>query len=101
MVLVDQIKNVIRSGKVEYGTKKSEELILKGFAKGILISSKGDINTIERVSYYSKIGKIPIKKVEWSPKEMGEIFTLEYPVSVAVVLDEGDSKIIDEIKGKE
>ena len=100
MAFMDQLRNVIRSGKLAYGTRQSEEQILTGKAKAIILSEKAEELMVERIKYLAGIGKIPIKVLTLSTKELGETFTLAYPVSVAVVLDEGDSKIISEKKSE-
>jgi len=98
MAFVDQLRNVLRSGKLVYGAKQSEEQILAGAVKAVLVSEKAPPEIYERIIYLAGIGKIPIKIIELSTKEMGETFALAYPVSVASILDEGDSKIVAEIE---
>jgi large subunit ribosomal protein L30e len=100
MAFVDQLRIVLRSGKLVYGTKQSEEQILNGKVKVLIISKKAESNTFERLKYLADLGKVPCKVMDISTKELGETFALAYPVSVAAVLDEGDSKIVSEVKNE-
>lgn len=98
MAFIDQLRIVLRSGKLVFGTKQSEEQLLRGNVKVLILSDKAEINTFERMKYLAEIGKVPLKVMDLSTKELGELFALAYPVSVAAVLDEGDSKIVAEVK---
>ncbi len=98
MTLDIELKRAYKTGKIIIGIKDSEKAILFGNAKGLIVSKSAKREELLKLEYYAKIGKIPFLEVDEIPLALGELIGLSYPVNALTVIDEGKSKILNEIK---
>ncbi len=89
-----EIRRAVDTGKVVFGTKKSENNILKGNGKLIILSENTQKAVQERISHTANAIGIPLKKFGGTSLELGSVCGKPFPVSVMLVLNEGKSKIL-------
>lgn len=90
-----ELKNLLKSGKVIFGSKKTLEKLKLGKVKAIIVAStlKGDI--MDDIMYYSKVSSIPIYKYPGSGWDLGTLAGKPFMISVIGIEDAGNSRILD------
>jgi len=89
---------VLKTGKVELGTKKVLSILLMDNPKVVLISANCPNEIKERVTYYAKLANVPSTVTGESSIELGSVCGKPFPVSVLAVMDEGDSDILSKFR---
>jgi ribosomal protein L30E len=100
MAIDVELKRAYKTGKLDIGLKVAEESLLYGKSKGLVASRSANSRDIMRLENYAKISKVNLVFVEETPKEFGQLLGLSYPVSAVSILDEGKSKILQELGAK-
>jgi len=100
MVDVNRVlKNVVKSGKVKLGLKESKAALDSGAAK-LVILAKNCPNKTE-MNKLASSKKIPLYNYESKSIDMGYACGKQFPVSILVVLDEGESSIMQLVKKRQ
>lgn len=97
--LETEIKNVIKSGKVVLGFKRSLKAILYGKAKAVIVASKIPKGYDDDINHYAKLSNIPVIKYPKSSVELGIICGKPFPVTTIAVIDLGSSRLLELIQG--
>jgi large subunit ribosomal protein L30e len=89
-----ELKNLLKSGKVIFGSKKTLKKLKLGKVKAIIVAStlKGDI--MNDIIHYSKMSGVPVYEYPGSGWELGTLAGNPLMVSTIGVENEGDSKIL-------
>jgi len=93
--LEGEIKQVLKTGKYILGYRKSIRAIKTGKAKAVVIASKIPKWMEDDVTYYAKLGDIPVIKFKGTSYELGMVCGKPFPVAVMAILDPGTSRIIE------
>ena len=93
MELIQGIKRIIKTGKVEYGTKKTLEYTLSGKARLVITAENCPKETKEDIIHYAKEAKIPLIEFSGTALELGEICGKPFLIANLTVLDSGDVDI--------
>ncbi len=101
MTIEIELKRAFRTGKVLAGIKETEESVLLGKSKGVIVSKDLPKLNFLRIKYVCGLGKVPFLAVEHTPLEIGKVVGLSYSMSAVSVLDGGKSKILQEIENPE
>lgn len=89
---------VLKTGRVELGTKKVLSILLTGNPKLVLVSGNCPKEIKERVTYYARLANVPSSVVSESSIELGSVCGKPFPVSALAVMDVGDSDILSKFK---
>lgn len=91
----NEIKVVLKTGKVEIGSNTTLKALKHGKAKLVVVASNADPRVKSDIEYYAKFSGTPIYKYEGTSIEMGTVLGLPYPVQALAVIDPGDSRIME------
>lgn len=98
MAIEIELKRCFRTGKVLAGTKETEESVLLGKTKGVIISRDLPKLNFLRIKYVCDLAKVPFLSIGYTPLEIGKVVGLSYSISALSIIDEGKSKILQEIE---
>ncbi len=101
MTIEIELKRCFKTGKALAGIKETEESVLLGKSKGVIVSRDLPKLNFLRIKYICTLGKVPFLAVEHTPLEIGKVVGLSYSMSAVSVLDGGKSKILQEIENPE
>jgi len=93
--LENEIKTLLKTGKVIIGAKKSIKALKLGKAKAIIIANLIPKYIEEDVKYYAKLGGIKIIRYKGSSYELGTLCGKPFPITTIAVLDPGESRILE------
>ena len=93
-----EIRRAVDTGKVVFGFKQAEKILLKGNAELLIFSNNAPKASRERIQEYATIAGIPCYDFEGSSLELGAICGKPFMVSVVAIQDYGKSKIFTAIK---
>ncbi len=94
--LDNEVRLLIKTGKVVIGAKRSIQAIKLGKAKGVVLVTKLPRRIESDVLYYAKVGGIKVVRFNGSSYDLGVAIGKPYPVSAIAILDPGDSSILEE-----
>ena len=98
--LDNEIKLLLKTGKVLIGARKSVRALKLGKAKAVIIASKIPKWIEEDVKYYAKLGNVPVIKFSGTSYELGTVCGKLFPITTIAVLDPGESGIMELGKGE-
>ncbi len=93
--LEDEIKTVLKTGKVTIGAKRSIKAIKLGKAKAVIIASLIPKHIEEDVKYYAKLGGIKVIRYKGSSYDLGTLCGKPFPITTIAILDPGESRILE------
>ncbi|OYT46083.1 MAG: 50S ribosomal protein L30e [Desulfurococcales archaeon ex4484_42] len=93
--LENEIKTLLKTGKVIIGARKSIKALKLGKAKAVIIASLIPKYIEEDVKYYAKLGGIKIIRYKGSSYELGTLCGKPFPITTIAVLDPGESRILE------
>ncbi|MDO8647017.1 MAG: 50S ribosomal protein L30e [Candidatus Diapherotrites archaeon] len=96
-----EIRRAVDTGKVAFGFKQSEKILLTQNAELIVFSRNAPKEEKARVQEYSTIAGIPCFVFEGSGLELGAVCGKPFVVSFLTVQDSGKSKVLTAIKETE
>ena len=91
--MTQSIKRILKTGKVEYGTKKAIENTLTGKAKAIIIAENCPKDAKNDLQAYAKQANIPLIKYPGTAIELGEVCGRPHLIASITILNEGDVDI--------
>lgn len=94
------IKRIVKTGKVEHGSKKAINSLLNDKAKLIIISSNCPRKLFQDVEHYSKLSNIPVFRYNGTSLELGEVCGKPFVIASLTVLDLGSVNLADILKAK-
>ncbi|EHP87915.1 50S ribosomal protein L30e [Methanotorris formicicus] len=92
------IRTAVDTGKVILGSKRTVKFIKHGEGKLVIIAGNCPKDLEEDVKYYAKLSDIPIYTHKATSLELGAICGKPFPVAALLVLEEGNSNIMNLIK---
>ena len=98
--LYRELRTTIRTGKVILGYKRSIKLIKLGMPKLIILAANAPKEIREDVERYTKLANIPLYVFQGTSLDLGAICNKPFMVSVISILDPGESRILDLVKGE-
>ncbi|AWR97196.1 50S ribosomal protein L30e [Acidianus sulfidivorans JP7] len=90
-----ELKNLLKTGKVIYGSRKAIKLLKTGKVKMVIVASTLKSTLKQDIIYYSKISGIPVYEYSGSGWDLGKLAGKPFLISTIAVLDIGNSKIMD------
>lgn len=94
MDAAEEIHRAAETGQVIVGSRQTLKLLKLGKGKLVLISSNCPQEVRERVEHYCKLAGIKLYSYPGSGVDLGVVMGKPYPVSLAIVLDPGDSRVL-------
>jgi len=101
MDLDKAIRLTIDSGKVIVGFRECIKSIINGNGKLVILANNIPTDTAKDIEYYSSMSNIPLLRYKGTSINLGEVCGFPYPVSVMLVLEEGDSGILNIVGSSE
>lgn len=98
--LKEELRKVIKTGKVLVGSEKVIKSLLTSDPKLIIVSRTCPPEIAERIKYYSTLGKIPCVKLNKRSLDLGAAGGKPFHISTLGLIKEGESRILDIIKKK-
>jgi len=95
-----EIRRAVDSGKVAYGFKQAEKILLKETAELIIFSNNAPKAIKERIQEYATLANIPFYNFEGNGLELGAVCGKPFTVSVLSIKDTGKSKVLTAIKAE-
>ncbi len=93
--LKEELKKVMKTGKIEIGSKKVIKALLTADPKLIIVSQTCPRETIEKIKYYCTLGEVPLAILDKSSLELGAAGGKPFPISALGIMKEGGGKILD------
>ncbi|HZX20615.1 MAG TPA: 50S ribosomal protein L30e [archaeon] len=93
-----EIRRVVDTGKVVFGTKNSEKSLKNGTGKLIIIANNAPKLSKEKLVSLAETGETPYSIFEGSGIELGSVCGKPFTISSMVVLDKGKSKVLEIVK---
>ncbi len=90
-----QLSNAVESGKVLLGSNKTVDSLLHDKPKLVLLSSNCPAKQAETIIYYCRLADVPYARVQETSIELGSSIGRPHPISVAAVMEEGESGILE------
>ena len=85
----------INTGRFELGSKVAVREMQRGRAKIAILSSNCSDETRDTIMEYGRLADIPVLEHQKDSMDLGVLCRKPFPVSVMVINDTGDSKILD------
>ncbi|MCD6227093.1 50S ribosomal protein L30e [Candidatus Micrarchaeota archaeon] len=92
------IRLAYNTGKVVIGINECKRSVMNGEGKLIILSNDSPKDIKNDITYYSELAQIPLVIYPNSAIRLGETCGRPHPISVMVILNEGDSKVLDVFK---
>ncbi|MCD6084065.1 MAG: 50S ribosomal protein L30e [Desulfurococcales archaeon] len=97
--LDNEIRLLLKTGKVVLGARKALRTIKLGKAKAVIIASRIPRWIEEDVKYYARLGGIPVIRFGGTSYDLGTVCGKLFPITTIAVLDPGESGITELGKG--
>jgi large subunit ribosomal protein L30e len=94
--LASNIRLAVDSGKVALGVNKVMESIRGNSAKLIVAATTNKKEILEDVQHVTKISNTKLVMFQGNSMELGAVCGKPYSVSVLSIIEEGNSKILEE-----
>lgn len=91
---IEQIKKVIETGEVSFGTRSVEKLLKAKTAKLIVISENCPKETRADIENHAKIAGVPIYNYNGTSLKLGEVCRKPFPISTMAIVKTGQSQIM-------
>ncbi|MDP8002971.1 MAG: 50S ribosomal protein L30e [Caldisphaera sp.] len=93
--LEKELKNLLKSGKYNLGSKNTLKSVLRGEAKMVILADNMINEIREKIEKSSKMGNIPVFIFKGTSVELGALLGKPFKVSAITVIDPGESRILD------
>jgi len=90
-----ELRMAINTGRLHLGSKVAIRELQRGRAKIAILSSNCPEKIREQIEEYGKLGDIPVLQHQKDSLDLGVLCRKPFPVSVIVINETGDSKILD------
>lgn len=94
--LDNEIRLLIKTGKVVLGAKRSIDAIKLGKAVGVVLATKLPKHIESDVLYYAKLGGVKVVRFPGSSHDLGAAIGKPFPVSTIAILEPGESSLLEE-----
>jgi large subunit ribosomal protein L30e len=89
----DLIREIVRSGKVVIGFRRSVKNAKIGKVKALIVAQKIPGEMLSEILYIAKIGDLPVIMFRGGSIDLGTLVGKPFPVSTIGVLDTGNVSI--------
>jgi len=89
-----ELRIVIRTGKVDFGSKSAVKNAKLGKGKLIILASNIPEELKNDIFYYSRLSNIPIYVFQGSSWELGSLCGKPFMVAALTIFEPGDSEIL-------
>ncbi len=96
--LSKEIRRAVETGKVVFGAKQGEKILIKEKAELIVVSSNATKPVKEKIRHLSDIAGTPVLEFEGTGLELGSVCGKPFTVSVMAIQKAGKSKIMSAVK---
>lgn len=96
-----EIRRAVDTGKIAFGFKQAEKILLSKKAELMVFSSNAQKEDKERIQEYATIAGIPCFIFEGNGLDLGAVCGKPFVISFLTITDFGKSKILDAIKQTE
>ncbi|MEM1627860.1 MAG: 50S ribosomal protein L30e [Desulfurococcaceae archaeon] len=93
--LIRAIQIAARTGYTVYGLRQVKKLVLHGKAKAIVIASNIQPDAKRDLTYYAKLGNIPILLFPGTNMELGALLGRPHSIQALAIIDPGQSNILE------
>lgn len=94
--LDNELRRLLKTGKVVIGAKRSLDAIRLGKAKGVVLATKLPKYIEDDVLYYAKLSGIKVIRFPGSSYELGTAVGKPFPITTIAIIDPGDSNLLEE-----
>jgi large subunit ribosomal protein L30e len=94
----NELRLALSTGKVQVGSKVAVRELRRGRAKLAIVSSNCPRDAWETINTYGKLAEIPVMEHAKDSVDLGTLCGKPFPVSAMVILEPGDSKILELVK---
>lgn len=94
-----EIRNVLRTGKVVLGARRTLKLAKLGKLRAIIMASAAPPEIKSDVRYYAKLSGIPVFEYRGTSIELGALCGKPFSVAVIGVIDPGESRLLEAEEG--
>ncbi len=98
--LYRELQTTLKTGKVVIGYKETMKTIRMGKSKLVIMAANAPDEVREDIERYCKLAKIPLFVFHGTSLDLGAICRKPFMVSVLSILDPGESRILDLVKGE-
>ncbi len=93
-----EIRRAVDTGKVLFGQKKGEKTLLTQSALMVIVTKNTPKKIAERMQHYCTLSNTPLLQFPGTGVELGAVCGKPFVVSVLLVKDEGNSKLVTSFK---
>ena len=97
--LNNDIRLVVDTGKISFGSKSTVRAMSENAALAIIIAEKGKNEIITDITHLCGISKMKLIKFDGNPVELGALCGKPYSVNALAIMDPGSSNILKEEYG--
>jgi len=90
----NEIKKVLKDGKLVIGDKSVKKALLNGQAKLVIVASNASESIKEDLKRFAELSKIKYYEYPESSKELGYTCAKPFQIASLVIIDEGSSNIL-------
>ena len=94
----NELRLALSTGKVQLGSKVAVRELRRGRARLAIIASNCPPEVRETIENHGKLSNIPVMEHPKNSVDLGILCGKPFPVSVVVINEPGDSKILDLVK---
>ena len=98
--LYRELRTTLKTGKVVIGYKRTIKTIRMGKSKLVIIAANAPDDIRGDIERYCKLANISLYVFHGTSLDLGAICNKPFMVAVLAILDPGESKILDVIKGE-
>lgn len=99
--LENELKNALRSGKVVFGEKESVKTLKQGRGKVVVLASNAKPELKKQVKNLSSITGTPVIEFPGTSLELGYALGKPFPIQVMVIIDVGESRVMELVEATE
>ena len=90
-----ELRMALNTGRVHLGTKIAMRELRRGRAKIAILSSNCPDQTKDEIETHGRLSNIPVLEHQKDSIDLGVLCGKPFPVSVIVINDTGDSRILE------
>ncbi len=90
----NQIRVALRTGKVEFGCKKTDELVRTEKVRIVILASNCPEPRKSKILHNAKLSKVPTYMYPGTSLELGSLCEKPFIVAAISIRDPGDSEIL-------
>lgn len=93
-----ELRLALSTGKTQLGSKAAVRELRKGRAKLAIISNNCPPDARQIIENYGKLSQVPVMEHTKDSVDLGMLCGKPFPVSAIVLIDSGDSHILELVK---